>query len=488
MREVALHRPGLEALESRRFLDGEAFAVNINFQPSGYSPPSGYVADTGAAFDDRGNGYSYGWSSDNTTEAPKLRHTRFTFRYDSMVYTFGKTWEIAVPNGTYRVWVVSGDYVTAGRRYAVCAEGATVYRGSVSDRIPYIGGQVDVQVTDGRLTLWARSDAPLTPFNFARFEKIGEIDSPEPPVSPSTGRWATLTSVPAALGEVSGGVINNRLYIVGDGDSRTFSYDFATNTWSASHATRPVRAKDQVAEVVDGKLYLFGGVRYLSSGQQVLNTTQIYDPSTNRWTYGASIPFAAAASQTAVIGGKIYLAGGVTTGNITTNRFAVYDPTTNRWTNLPDIPHRTDSGATGTDGRRMFIFGGRDVGDRPGNGYAQTLVYDTRTNTWTSSRTSSTYAPLPQRRAGVSKAPFLNGEFYVIGGETDSDLSQTGADGVYDRVDVYNPLTNTWRQAAPIPTDRHGIAPVAYNGKIYVAGGGVVQGKSESRVFEVFTP
>ncbi len=477
----------MEALEGRMLLADTFAAVNVNFQRAGTHTPAGYVADTGEAYAAR-SGYTYGWSVDNTYEAPKQRYTPFSQRYDSMVYFFGKTWEMSVPSGKYRVHAVSGDYVTAGQPYALVAEGATIFRGKISSAVPFLGGTIDVDVTDGKLTLWARSDAPLTPVNFIRVERVGDITTPEPPPTPGVGSWASGASLPGNLGEVSGGVIGNRMYVVGDGDSRTMSYNLSNNTWSTDHATRPVRAKDQLVEVVNGKLYVFGGIQYPSTGQRVLNTTQIYDPTTNKWSYGAAIPFATAAAQTAVIGGNIYVAGGVTSGNVTTNKFARYNPSTNTWTNLPNMPHLTDSGAAGTDGRRLYIFGGRDVGDRPGNGYAQTLVFDTANNTWTSSRTSSTYAPLPQRRAGISKAPLLNGEFYVIGGETDSDYDQTGADGVYDRVDVYNPATNTWRRVANLPTDRHGIAPLAYGGKIYVAGGGVVQGKSESRVLEIFTP
>jgi N-acetylneuraminic acid mutarotase len=63
-------------------------------------------------------------------------------------------------------------------------------------------------------------------------------------------------------------------------------------------------------------------------------------------------------------------------------------------------------------------------------------------------------------------------EFYVIGGETDNG---PGADsnGVYNRVDIYNPTTNKWRQGPNMPTARHGIYPVMYQSAIYVAGGGV---------------
>ncbi|GIW75935.1 MAG: hypothetical protein KatS3mg104_0998 [Phycisphaerae bacterium] len=310
---------------------------------------------------------------------------------------------------------------------------------------------------------------------------LGTTNKPGTSTPPSDGTavWFKASSLPIKLGETSGGVINGKLYIIGDGSSRVYRYDLNTNTWTTL-AARSVSAKDQVAEVVNGKLYVFGGVRYLSTGQQVLTTAQVYDPATNKWSNLKNMPYAMAAGQTAVIGGKIYIAGGFTTGNVTTDRVIRYDPASNAYTELARMPRKLDSGASGTDGSKLYIFGGRDVGDRPGNGYAQTLVYNPDTNSWSTNAAQ----PLPVGRGGISKAPFINGEFYIIGGETDSKYSETGSDGVYDRVDIYNPSTNRWRVGPPIPTDRHGIAPLVLNNRIYVAGGGIVQGKSETSVVE----
>lgn len=46
---------------------------------------------------------------------------------------------------------------------------------------------------------------------------------------------------------------------------------------------------------------------------------------------------------------------------------------------------------------------------------------------------------LPQARGGMGKAVFLDGEFWVFGGET---LNGAGANprGTYDRVDIYDPV------------------------------------------------
>lgn len=305
--------------------------------------------------------------------------------------------------------------------------------------------------------------------------------------------WYGLPNLPAQLGEIASGVIDNNLYVVGDGNNGTYAYDFTTGQWRNENANRPVIAKDQLAEVVDGKLYVFGGVSY-SGGFQALNDVQIYDPITKTWTFGTDLPEGIFAAQTAIIDGKIYLSGGVTDANVTTDATYVYDPADGpggSWTALADAPLLRNSAAVGTDGSKMYIFGGRVGGDAPGNGFTSVMIYDPATNTWESSEDpapgSPTLAELPQARGGIVNAPFIDGEFYVIGGETDDDPA-ANADGLFDRVDIYDPLTNTWRQGEPMLTARHGIYPVAHAGAIYIAGGGVVQGASNSNVFDVYYP
>jgi N-acetylneuraminic acid mutarotase len=292
--------------------------------------------------------------------------------------------------------------------------------------------------------------------------------------------WETGASMPVELGEVAGGVIGHTLYEVGEGSSATLAYDLSTNTWSsAGLAIRPYVGNHHAAEVFNGKLYLLGG---LSSGSE--GKVQIYDPITNTWTLGAAMPFAAGSSASAVINGEIYLAGGII-GSTTTNQVAKYNPTTDTWTTLASMPQGRNHAASATDGQRFYVFGGRVGPNVVANGFDTVQIYDPDTDTWTSSESDPGVAPLPQARGGMGKAVFYNGEFYILGGETLDGSLATSAN-VYNRVDIYNPLTNTWRLGPVMPTARHGIFPVLHAGRIYIAGGGIQAAGSQSRVVEVF--
>ena len=144
--------------------------------------------------------------------------------------------------------------------------------------------------------------------------------------------------------------------------------------------------------------------------------------------------------------------------------------------------------AAGTDGQKFYIFGGRTGPNATTVGFDDVQIYTPASNTWQwSGQAGSTIPPLPQKRGGMGKAAFYNGEFYVMGGETNKNGTGQTANNVYNRVDVYNPVAKTWRLETPMPTARHGIFPVVGNGKILVAGGGDRASISASNVFEIYS-
>lgn len=181
----------------------------------------------------------------------------------------------------------------------------------------------------------------------------------------------------------------------------------------------------------------------------------------------------------------MYMAGGIV-GASTTDQASAYDPVADSWSPMAAMPFGVNHASAATDGVRLFVFGGRTGGNTVGNGFDHVQIYDPGSNTWESGTDpGSTLTPLPQARGGSGKAVFFDGEFYIMGGET---LNGPGAtpQGVYDRFDVYDPVANTWQSVAAMPTARHGIFPLLHAGRIYVAGGGITSGNSQSSVLEIY--
>jgi N-acetylneuraminic acid mutarotase len=299
------------------------------------------------------------------------------------------------------------------------------------------------------------------------------------------GRWQLGDSLPVALSEVAGGVIGDFLYLVGQGDRGTLALNLATGQWDppGRHPARISPGNHQAAEVVNGKLYLLGGINWFSD-----SIVQVFDPTTDRWSLGPRMPFPTGSAASAVIDGTIYLAGGIE-GDTTTRQAARLDPLTGLWTRIAPMPRARNHAASGTDGHRFYIFGGRGPGSGDSNvianGFDDVQIYDPALDTWTvSGAGADAPAPLPQARGGMGKAAFRDGEFYVMGGETRTGAGATGSH-VYTRVDIYNPQTNRWRLGPPLPTGRHGIFPLAVDGAIYVAGGGSTSGASRTPVLEI---
>jgi N-acetylneuraminic acid mutarotase len=72
----------------------------------------------------------------------------------------------------------------------------------------------------------------------------------------------------------------------------------------------------------------------------------------------------------------------------------------------------------------------------------------------------------------------LHGKIHTFGGETRT--------GVFANHEVYDPATNTWTTATPMPTARHGLASVTVGDRIYVIGGGPKAGLAQTAVVEVW--
>jgi N-acetylneuraminic acid mutarotase len=104
-------------------------------------------------------------------------------------------------------------------------------------------------------------------------------------------------------------------------------------------------------------------------------------------------------------------------------------------------------------------------------------VYDPATNSW------QTAAPLPQARDHLGIA-VVGGRIHVLGGRTVATVDNTG------RHDVYDAATDRWTSAAPLPTARSAGATFVLDGRIVYAGGECrdAQARTTFTEVEVYDP
>lgn len=208
-------------------------------------------------------------------------------------------------------------------------------------------------------------------------------------------------------------------------------------TQRASMAT----ARDRPGVVgLNGKIYVFGG----SNASGALNSVEIYNPNTDTWKAGPSMPGPKSAASAVVVNGLIYVLGG---------NESVYslDPSTNVWSIRAPIPV-TFSGpaAIAVLDNKIYLT----------QGSQWMYCYDPITDHW------SPKTPIPIARSIASFAP-LNGKLYAIGGNAPGKGRTEIA-----RIDIYDPVTDSWviDGAAPLDTPRtHLGSPMpVVNERIYV--------------------
>jgi len=121
------------------------FAVKINFQPAGGVVPTGYLADSGAAFGSRGNDYTYGWETNlaGTNVIARGAGRSQDLRYDTLCQMQAggnHTWQIAVPDGLYSVHIAAGDPDSTNGVYRLTAEDFPLLDGAPASSNRWVEG------------------------------------------------------------------------------------------------------------------------------------------------------------------------------------------------------------------------------------------------------------------------------------------------------------------------------------------------------------
>lgn len=241
--------------------------------------------------------------------------------------------------------------------------------------------------------------------------------------------------------------------------------------WSTA-APSPIKRFEAGNEVVNNRLYLFGGYisRYMNNSIQATTRSDVYNPATNRWTQLANMPQPITHAGVAVDGNTIYIAGGYVGDepNRSTANVFKYDVTRNRWSRGPSLPAPRGAGGLVRLGRELHFFGGINYDKTADNGDHWVFNLDGGTS-WVRK------APLPNPRNHFGYTVDGN-KIYAIGGQHLLDETH----GNQSEVDAYNPLTNTWRRVASLPIARSHTHTSTFvrNGKIIIIGG---QANGDSR-------
>jgi N-acetylneuraminic acid mutarotase len=159
-----------------------------------------------------------------------------------------------------------------------------------------------------------------------------------------------------------------------------------------------------VAGVIDGKIYLAGGLRGGAVGD-----VSMFDPAMNLWTAMPAMPMSRDHGCGGAVGGKLYVLGG-RQGNITTQSPLTFEFTPGAgWVERAPMPTARGGTACGVVGDRIVVVGGEGNAAIASGVFPQAEVYDASANTWAS------LPVMPAPRHGMGAA-VVDGRMYIPGG------------------------------------------------------------------------
>lgn len=194
-------------------------------------------------------------------------------------------------------------------------------------------------------------------------------------------------------------------------------------------------------------------------------------PVDPRWSTARSLPEPLQEMHAAVLDGKVYIAGGFDRSGQPTARAYRYDPASDTWERIADLPAPRHHMPLAVAHDTLYAVGGLTGLDFRAE--ATLWAYRVDQNRW------EVRAPLLAAR-GASAVATVQGNLIVVGGFEPGGLVQASA--------IYDPTTDIWRSAAPLPTPRDHLTAQEVGGFVYAIGGRPLDADQNYNVVEAYDP
>jgi len=181
--------------------------------------------------------------------------------------------------------------------------------------------------------------------------------------NPATNTWSGKAAIPTARVAAAAAVQNNIIYVIGgqDGSANSLttveSYNPATNTWK-TEAPLLVAKSFHSAGLLGSMIVATGGQ---TSVGVYTGDNEGYNASTNSWKSLTADPTARGRDCAGAISGQWYVAGGYSGGGAGTPALTLtelFAPSTNKWTTLAPMPQGSQAPGAAVYGGQLYCFGG----------------------------------------------------------------------------------------------------------------------------------
>ncbi len=241
---------------------------------------------------------------------------------------------------------------------------------------------------------------------------------------------------------------------------------FAGEDWEVI-TQLPTKRWGFATAVVDDQIYLIGGTLEKNvGGPYGITTVEVYDLQTNTWQRIADMPTPRQTSQAAVVNGIIYVFGGFSSKDRFIQNWKLpvhveaYDPATDTWTRKKDMPVSRINFHPGVAAGKVYIIGGTTGF---GEGHEQKMdrvdIYDPETDTWAKG------PKMPTGRDPLS-VEVVSNRIYVIGG-----WPIAGAGPILTVIEEYDPISRQWQKKKDMLVFKNSFETAVVEDDIYLIGG-----------------
>lgn len=204
-----------------------------------------------------------------------------------------------------KIYIIGGEINTTGDRSTAANE---VYdpmtdTWEIKASMPTPRYSLDANVVSGKIYLIG-GFRYIPPYNSLDVNEVYD---------PATDSWTTKTSIPNGVQGYASAVVDNKIYVIGGAVGVTLNqiYDTKTDTWSYGTPI-PTGVDSAAAGATTGvmapkRIYVIGGKTNLDA----VNLNQVYNPETDTWSTGASMPTSRFGLGVAVVNDVLYAIGGV---------------------------------------------------------------------------------------------------------------------------------------------------------------------------------
>jgi N-acetylneuraminic acid mutarotase len=280
---------------------------------------------------------------------------------------------------------------------------------------------------------------------------------------PATGQWSATGSMTTGRTRHSATLLRDGTVLAAGGFGSAYltsseTYDPVAGTWSLTSGTlAKARSKQAAVLLPNGKVLVAGG---FNATDGALALTEAFDPATRTWSAAGSLATARyGASGVLLPGGRVLLATGAT-GSSYTATAEIYDPAVPSWSAAGSMAEgRSSSAATLLADGRVLVAGGVKSTTPGDTASAAVDLYDPVSRTWTDA------APLNVKRTGPTGTMLVDGRVLVAGGFLSSFISTSSAE-------IFDPTTETWTLTGAMATGHYyHSATLLADGRVLVAGG-----------------